>query len=121
MKDRAEHLTEGWPDEPGNEALAAFAAELDGSMPELSPAAMKRIELRMRRRIWRRMWMKRAVGLAAALGLAAGGYAVLRMREAERPGVVRDVYTVMAEPLPVGETPRRPLVAVEEYAGLTGR
>lgn len=121
MKDRTDELTEGWPDEPGDEELAAFAGELRGAMSELPEAAMKRIESRMRWRMRRGMWIRRAVGVAAAVAAVTGGYAVLRMRQPERPTLVRDVYTVTTMPVPVGETPSRPLVAVEEYAGLIGR
>lgn len=75
MNAEPDDLTEGWPDEPGNERLARFADGLRASLPMLPEAALGRVKERVRREIAvrrrRRIVMLAGAGLAAALLLGA--------------------------------------------------
>ena len=133
-------LTEGWPDEPGNEELARFAARLRSSQPALPPEATARIERAMGRAMSaeqargarRRSAYPASVLSAAAAGLlGVGVYLYFRaapsgseMARAPAPGqrgapaaAVHDRYRVRFAPLPP-PAPDRALLNLEDHRSL---
>jgi hypothetical protein len=137
-------LTEGWPDEAGNEELAEFAARIRSSRPALPRQAMARIERAMKQamaagpRRSSRRWpaiCAYVLSAAAATLLAVGVYLHFRVaghRPASPPGqappaarakdraqagLVLDTYRVHFASLPV-RPPDRPLVRLEDYRTL---
>ena len=133
-------LTDGWPDEPGNDELADFAARLRDSRPALSREALARVGAAMRREMAprpsrKRRWAFVAGGVAAVAVLAIGLWAHLRPvarppasppREVARPQPPREpaqpsptvaTYRVRLS-VPPAEPPARPLLPLEQYETL---
>src|SRR5262245_1726545 len=113
-------LTEGWPADPENEALARFAEELQAGLPALPPEAMAKVKRRVHNELGRRArrrWRLRlaGMGLAAALLLSVGGYVWLRPGPEEpTPAPVDDHYTVELAAPQTPLPPQPPLVRLEE-------
>lgn len=92
-------LTEGWPQERGNEQLARFAESLRSALPELGPEAIARVQAAVRRaaadadatgpRRRGRAWAVRgSLAAAACLMLAAGVWLAYAHRDRSLPGDV---------------------------------
>ena len=91
-----ERLTEGWPGEPGNSELSAFAASFRADRPELSAPALDRIGRRLRRELERRerrharkrtivLRLRRFAPLATAAAVAIGVGVWLHWRPGAAP------------------------------------
>lgn len=139
-----ENLTEGWPDEDGNQELARFAVRVRSSRPALGEDAMARVHAAMRQEMadlsgpLPRRWVLGAASVAAAAAaviLVAGSYlGGLRHRQVSRPQAplpvraqgVQDTYpvclaippAVLPRPSPPASPPGRPLVSLDEYQPL---
>lgn len=135
-------LTEGWPDEPGNEELAELARRLRSSRPALSNQAMARIAQAMRREMTahspgggRRRLLRPAAAAAAAAVLAVGTHLHFRANgppaappsdqttQGRRAGLAagaagaQDSYRVYFAS-PPAPPPDGPLLSLEEYKSL---
>ena len=141
-----DHLTEGWPDDPANADLAAFAREFRHARPSLSKPAMDRISRAFRSELHAptpvrtpfftyRRW---AAAAAAGVVLAAGAWAAWEWQAgqdrltvvtsggnagqiggpATSGSPVRDTYLVSTAAVPRLAAPERPLVPLAEYGGL---
>jgi ferric-dicitrate binding protein FerR (iron transport regulator) len=125
MSDSArQDLSEGWPADPENEALARFAEELQASLPALPPEAMAKVERQVHDELGRRARRRRrfrlaGLGLAAALLLGVGGYVWLRPGpEGPTQAPVEDHYTVELATPQTPLPPQPPLVRLEENRSL---
>jgi hypothetical protein len=115
-----ERLTEGWPGEPGDSELSAFAATFRADRPELSAPALDRIGGQLRRelaRLERRDALRRSMALrfrrlaplaaAAAVLVGVGMWLHLRPgaspRTGEDPSGLHSVPVIQAHPSAPGE------------------
>jgi hypothetical protein len=127
----ADELTQGWPDEPDNDELIRFAAELRAARPDLPPEALQRVEQVWQRELAAERQPRRLrllyTGLAAAvlLAMALGAYLYLSRPQApgvgpvaETPPGVKDRYTVELPPPPLPLTVERALVRIEDHRSL---
>ncbi|MFB3894090.1 MAG: hypothetical protein ACE15C_18970 [Phycisphaerae bacterium] len=126
-------LTEGWPQDEGNEDLANFAERLAAS-PGLPAGAVERIagamakEMQAHPRVVRAWWvraLRTGLAAAAAVLLATGAYFTLRgggTTEHGRPPVshaaVTDKYAVAYAGVPAPAAPQAPLIGTEPYRSL---
>jgi len=133
--DTRKDLTDGWPDEPGNEELARFAAMLRSSRPAMAPEAMARVERAMKRGLSARrarggrrwsVYPAYVLSAAAAAVLAVGVYLQFRVASPgpppadtarKAPAVVHDRYRVRFAPLPAA-APDRALLDLDNYRSL---
>ena len=138
-RDLERDVTDGWPDEPGNEELARFAARVRSARPALSEEAMARVERAMlremspatgARRRRRTMCFGAALAAAAAALLGVGIYLYVRPNGPPRPqgppesphrrqhvARVQDDYPVRFPSTPV-KPPDAPLLRLEDYRSL---
>jgi len=118
-------ITAGWPDEPGNEELAALAGELKSARPALPAGAMERVGAALRRELdarsdrtrrWR--WFIGAATAAAAAAMLSLGI-LLNSPGDVAPGLApaEDRYAVRFAP-PAGPTPHRALLCLDSYESL---
>lgn len=118
-----DNLTEGWPEENGNEELAEFARQVRANLPELPPEAMQRVHGGMRLRTSRRpvyFWRVLAgMAAAAAIGIGVGVWRFHSRDPAPypKPPTVQDTYVIQL-PAPHVTVPDRPLLKLSDYASL---
>jgi hypothetical protein len=122
-------LTDGWPDEAGNEELSSLGQELFADRPELSQIALDRIQVRMRREMnrpwWSRRWRTVAFSLVALIAIGTGAHQLIHCskthsgRPADAP-TVQDRYDVTLPPTSP-KAPDKPLIDVERDKELFGK
>ena len=146
--DDPDPLFDGLPEGPGHDAILDFVRRLEAARPELSEAAIARVQEAMRAEIRRtgrrRVWAVSAALATAAAVLLAVGLWRFAVRPSERPGEPPDVANVQPAPdvrpearppepapvedryriklaMPNGDYPSgRSLLATEEYGSLIG-
>jgi hypothetical protein len=127
----AADLTQGWPEDPGNDDLARLGQELFANRPELSQLALDRIQIRMRQEMnrpwWQRRWRTVLIYIVGAVALSLGAYGLINSSSrhtardtsgtpASRPAV-QDRYEVTL-PGTSPKPPDKPVVDLGRYNDL---
>lgn len=141
-------VSDDWPDEPDRHDVESFAQSLAANVPQLSDAALARVEEQMRAELCRQGWRRwgRRLLLAGAAASVVLGMVVLRqvLREpGPRPEnsaqsrhdpnavsdgtagtlvaadpPVRDVFRVSVLVTPAPPSPDKPLIPLDAHRGL---